>query len=79
MREIRPSGSEGGGDREVSPYPYLASERRHPAGWRVAISGHATRVATVRGRLVPNRKCPDSSAAPGAAGFCVESPAWRLS
>ena len=22
MREIRPSGSEGGGDRKVSPYPY---------------------------------------------------------
>jgi hypothetical protein len=22
MREIRTSGSEGGGDREVSPYPY---------------------------------------------------------
>jgi len=25
MREIRQSGSEGGGGREVSPYPYLGS------------------------------------------------------
>ena len=35
MREIRPSGSEGGGAGNRSPYPYQA--KRPHIGWRISI------------------------------------------
>jgi len=43
MREIRQSGSEGGGDLRVSPYPYRSSNGRTLTTHRVAATGRVVR------------------------------------